>query len=520
MTLAPRLRIGVVGGDGIGPEVVEASVPLLEAAAAVEGAELEWRSFPWGCDHYKATGRMMPEDAFERLARVDAIFLGAIGRPDVPDHVSVHGLILPIRKRFEQYVNLRPMRLLRGVRGALAGSPDFDMVCVRENSEGEYSGVGGRYDAGTPDERAEQTGVFTRRGIERVARYAFTLARSRPRRLLASATKSNALQHAMVLWDEVVAEVGADFPDVTWRPYHVDALAARMVTHPHTLDVIVGSNLFGDILTDLGAALTGSLGLAPGANLNPERRHPSMFEPIHGSAPDIAGQGIANPVGTVWAGALMLGHLGLERAHDALVGAIEGVLAEGAVRTPDLGGRATTIEMAAAIGERLLVDGAGSGHAVHAHEVGHREREDARGVHQVLDGAPLVGLMGLLQHARAVRHAVLHARDPGHVLVVVRAGARDQRGIPTQHAGDRGAQGLHDGGVREASASAPPPSGRAGRSGSPEPARRCRPGGRRSRCAPPRSPPRSGSAGRTRPCSCRPRTGSGGLRPAARHGAR
>lgn len=353
MTLAPALRIGVIAGDGIGPEVVEASIPLLEAAAGSSGAALEWRFFPWGCDHYEATGRMMPEDALDQLAAVDGIFLGAIGRPDVPDHISVHGLVLPIRKHFEQYVNLRPMRLLRGVRGALVGEPDFDMVCVRENSEGEYSGVGGRAGEGTPEERAEQTGIFTRRGIERVARYAFTLARSRPRRLLASATKSNALQHAMVLWDEVVAEVAEDYPDVTWRPYHVDALAARMVMHPHTLDVIVASNLFGDILTDLGAALTGSLGLAPGANLNPERRHPSMFEPIHGSAPDIAGEGIANPVGTTWAGALMLRHLGLDGAHDVLVGAIEAVLSDGAVRTPDLGGRATTAEMAAAIGERL-----------------------------------------------------------------------------------------------------------------------------------------------------------------------
>jgi len=345
--------IGVIAGDGIGPEVVEASVPLLEAAAALEGARLGWRSFPWGCDHYRATGRMMPEDALDQLAEVDAIFLGAIGRPDVPDHVSVRGLILPIRRSFEQYVNLRPMRLLEGVRGALAGGPPFDMVCVRENSEGEYTGEGGRFGVGTPEERAEQTGIFTRRGIERVARYAFDLARSRPRKLLASATKSNALQHAMVLWDEVVADVAEGYPDVTWRPYHVDALAARMVTHPGTLDVIVASNLFGDILTDLGAALTGSLGLAPGANLNPERIHPSMFEPIHGSAPDIAGKGIANPVGTVWAGALMLRHLGLERAHDALVSAIEAVLAAGAVLTPDLGGRATTAEVASAIGDRL-----------------------------------------------------------------------------------------------------------------------------------------------------------------------
>ncbi|MBW3536001.1 MAG: hypothetical protein KY453_12445, partial [Gemmatimonadetes bacterium] len=291
----------------------------------------------------------------ERLAGFDAIFLGAVGRPDVPDHVSVWELILPIRQRFEQYVNLRPMRLLPGVASPLAGRgpADLDMVCVRENSEGEYAGVGGRYDKGTTGERAEQVSVFTRRSIERVARYAFELAERRPRRLLASATKSNALQHAMVLWDEVVAEVAEAFPTVAWRPYHVDALAARMVTHPGSLDVIVGSNLFGDILTDLGAALTGSLGLAPGANLNPERAHPSMFEPIHGSAPDIAGRGVANPVGAVWAGALMLRHLGLDDAHDRLVAGIEAVLAEGRVRTPDLGGEAGTADMAGAVAERL-----------------------------------------------------------------------------------------------------------------------------------------------------------------------
>ena len=351
------LRIGVIAGDGIGPEVIEAAVPVVERAAAGEGVSLEWVTFPWGCDHYQATGRMMPEDALEQLAPLDAIYLGAVGRPDVPDHISVWELILPIRKAFQQYVNLRPMRALPGVptpfRNSGDGAPLFDMICVRENSEGEYSGAGGRYDRGTPDERAEQIGVFTRKGIHRVAEYAFQLAERRPRALLASATKSNAWQHAMTLWDEVVAEVGAGHPGVTWRPYHVDALAARMVTHPGTLDVIVASNLFGDILTDLGAALTGSLGLAPGANLNPERDHPSMFEPIHGSAPDIAGQGIANPVGTIWAGALMLDHLGLGAAHDRIVAAIEGVLAEGAVRTRDLGGTAGTVEMAAVIGERV-----------------------------------------------------------------------------------------------------------------------------------------------------------------------
>jgi len=350
-----RFQVGVIAGDGIGPEVVDAAIPLVERAAAAEGAELEWIRFPWGCDYYRAHGRMMPADALDHLSEQDAIFLGAVGRPDVPDHISIWELILPIRQRFEQYVNLRPMRLLPGVSGPLTGrGPEhLDSVCVRENSEGEYAGVGGRFEVGTPQERAEQTGVFTRPGIERIARYAFDLAQSRPRRLLASATKSNAWQHAMVLWDEVVEDVAADYPDVTWAPYHVDALAARMVTHPDSLDVIVASNLFGDILTDLGAALTGSLGLAPGANLNPERTYPSMFEPIHGSSPDIVGKGVANPIGAVWAGALMLDHLGLPQAHTRLVAAIEAVLKSGSTRTPDLGGSASMAELASAIGAAL-----------------------------------------------------------------------------------------------------------------------------------------------------------------------
>jgi len=353
--MSRAFRIGVVAGDGIGPEVIEAAIPVVETAAAGAGATLEWIRFPWGCDYYHDTGRMMPEDALDRLAPLDAIYLGAVGRPDVPDHVSVWELILPIRQAFGQYVNLRPMRLLPGVSTPLAGRgpDDLDMICVRENSEGEYAGLGGRYDVGSDQERAEQTSLFTRRGIERVTRYAFALATSRPRRLLASATKSNAMQHVMVLWDEVVAEVAADYPEVTWRPYHVDALAARMVTHPDTLDVIVASNLFGDILTDLGAALTGSLGLAPGANLNPEGTHPSMFEPIHGSAPDIAGQGVANPVGAIQAGALMLDHLGLPTAALRLQGAVEAVLTQGRVRTPDLGGTANTAEIAEAVGANV-----------------------------------------------------------------------------------------------------------------------------------------------------------------------
>lgn len=348
---APRYRIALIAGDGIGREVTPAAWRVLETVARHAGIGLDAVEYPWGCDYYRETGRMMAADALDRLREADAIFLGAIGHPSVPDHVSVWELILPIRQRFEQYVNLRPMRLLPGVPGPLAGRgpADVDMVCVRENSEGEYAGVGGRVHRGTAHEVAEQTGVFTRMGIERIVRYAFGLAQARPRRLLASATKSNALQHSMVLWDEVVEQVAPEFPDVELRKYHVDALAARMVTHPQTLDVMVASNLFGDILTDLGAAVSGSLGVAPGANLNPERAHPSMFEPIHGSAPDIAGRGIANPVGAIWAGALLLDHLGHRDLHDRVVGAIEQVLAAGVVRTPDLGGRHGTRDVAEAV---------------------------------------------------------------------------------------------------------------------------------------------------------------------------
>jgi tartrate dehydrogenase/decarboxylase/D-malate dehydrogenase len=293
---------------------------------------------------------MMDEDGFERLTKFDAIYLGAIGAPGVPDRVSAD-LLLAIRQRFDLYVNLRPMRLLAGLTSPLAnrGPNEIDMVCVRENSEGEYAGVGGRVHTGTPEEVAEQTAVFTYRGIERLARYGFELASKRPRRSLASATKSNALAFSMNLWDEVVEKVHKDYPSIEYRKYHVDALAARMITHPQTLDVIIASNMFGDILTDIGSAISGSLGIAPGANINPERTFPSMFEPIHGSAPDIAGKGLANPIGAIWAGAQMLEHLGHRDLHDRVLGAIERVVATGKVRTPDLGGSATTAQVAGAV---------------------------------------------------------------------------------------------------------------------------------------------------------------------------
>jgi len=342
--------IGVIAGDGIGREVIPAGIAALEKAARGSGVSVAFTELPWGCEYYKQHQRMLDEDGFDRLAAFDAVYLGALGAPGVSDVVSA-GLILAIRQRFDQYVNLRPMRLLAGLSSPLANrsAADIDMVCVRENSEGEYAGVGGRIHRGTPHEVAQQTGVFTRHGIERILRYAFELAATRPRKMLASATKSNALTHSMVMWDDVAEIVRAEYPAVEYRKYHVDALAARMVTHPQTLDVIVASNLFGDILTDIGSAISGSLGIAPGANINPGRTFPSMFEPIHGSAPDIAGKGIANPIGAIWAGALMLDHLGHRDLHDRVLSAIERVVASGKIRTPDLGGTATTSQMADAI---------------------------------------------------------------------------------------------------------------------------------------------------------------------------
>ena len=351
MTSSPAHRIAIIAGDGIGKEVIPAGLAAIEAATRRTGISIELTELPWGCDYYVSHGRMMDRDGFERAATFDAIYLGAIGSPAVPDHIAVWDLLLPLRQRFQQYVNLRPMRLLPGLMSPLAHrtSADIDMVCVRENSEGEYSGLGGRIHIGTPHEAAEQTGLFTRHGIERILRYGFEIASKRPRRLIASATKSNALRHSMVLWDEIAEIVRKDYPSVEYRKYHVDAIAARMITHPASLDVIVCSNLFGDILTDIGSAISGSLGIAPGANINPDRTYPSMFEPIHGSAPDIAGKGIANPIGAIWAGAMMMDHLGHRDVHDRILGAVERVISSGRSRTPDLGGRANTRELTDAI---------------------------------------------------------------------------------------------------------------------------------------------------------------------------
>jgi len=349
-------RIALIPGDGIGKEVVPAGTKVLKAAAGAGEFALTFEQFDWGCENYLRTVRMMPEDGLEQLRPFDAIYLGAIGHPTVPDHISLRDLLLRIRFGFDLYVNLRPVEILPGLESPLRGkgAADINMLFVRENTEGEYCGVGGRFKRGTPDEVAVQHSVFTRKGVERVIRYAFEQARRRRKRL-ASATKSNAMQYTMVLWDEVLREVARDFPDVTVANYHVDALAARMVTHPETLDVVVGSNLFADILTDLGGALQGSLGLAASANLNPTRQPtgPPMFEPVHGSAPDIEGRGIANPIAAIWTAALMMEHLGEPAAGARIMEALKAVTGEGRVRTPDLGGRNTTEEFAAAVAEKL-----------------------------------------------------------------------------------------------------------------------------------------------------------------------
>ena len=348
-------RIAVIPGDGIGKEVVPEGIRVLEAAGRRFGFEFEWTTFDWSCEVYARTGRMMPEDGLERLRPFDAIYLGAVGFPGVPDHVSLWGLLIPIRRAFRQYVNLRPVRLLRGVRSPLAGRGpgEIDLVIVRENNEGEYSEIGGRLYRGAAEELVVQQAVFTRQGCDRIMRSAFELAMTRPARHVTSATKSNGIIHSMPYWDERFAAMAMHYPEVRTDQYHIDILSAHLVQHPDWFDVVVASNLFGDILSDLGAAVTGSIGLAPGADLNPEKEYPSMFEPVHGSAPDIAGRGIADPIGQIWSGALMLEHLGHLDAARAVVGAIEAVLAEGKALTPDLGGRASTAEVGKAIAARL-----------------------------------------------------------------------------------------------------------------------------------------------------------------------
>jgi tartrate dehydrogenase/decarboxylase/D-malate dehydrogenase len=349
------LKIAVIPGDGIGTEVMPEGLRVLEAAGALHDIECSWTDFDWSCEHYARTGAMMPDDGIEQLREFDAIYLGAVGFPGVPDHVSLWGLLIPIRREFDQYINLRPVRLFDGVPCPLAGRKpgDIDFMVVRENVEGEYSAIGGIQYEGTDAELVVQQSIFTRRGVDRVLRYAYELADSRPARHLTSATKSNGIVHSMPYWDGRVAQMGSQYPQVHTDQYHIDILTANFVRMPDHFDVVVGSNLFGDILSDLGPACTGTIAIAPSANINPEKNFPSMFEPVHGSAPDIAGQNIANPIGTIWAGAMMMRHLGYTEVHDCIMAAVEQVLRQGQCLTRDMGGSASTQELGAAIAGAL-----------------------------------------------------------------------------------------------------------------------------------------------------------------------
>src|SRR6267378_76362 len=347
-------KIAVIPGDGIGKEVVPEGLRVLEAAGRRFELKFSCKNFDWSCETYLKTGKMMPDDGLEQLRPFDAIFLGAVGYPGVADHISLWGLLIPIRRSFQQYVNLRPVRLLKGIQSPLRNVEpgQIDFCVVRENNEGEYSDVGGRIFRDSEEEMAMQQTIFTRRGVDRIPRYAFELARKRKSHVT-SATKSNGIIHTMPFWDERFSVISKEFPDVRTDQYHIDILTAHFVRHPDWFDVVVGSNLFGDILSDLGPAVAGSIGIAPSANLNPERRYPSMFEPVHGSAPDIAGKGIANPIGQIWSGAMMLRHFGETQAADAIEKAIEDVLATPEYRTPDVGGKATTEIVGKAIAGKL-----------------------------------------------------------------------------------------------------------------------------------------------------------------------
>jgi tartrate dehydrogenase/decarboxylase/D-malate dehydrogenase len=352
-------RIAAIGGDGIGPEVITAGLDVLETCAKRDGGfRLTVEHFDWGSDYYKKHGVMMPEGGADKLRAFDAIYFGAVGAPDVPDHITLWGLRLAICQPLDQYANVRPTRILPGIESPLrnVSGKELDWMIVRENSEGEYAGHGGRAHRGLPEEVGTEVAIFTRAGVTRIMRFAFALARSRPRKLLTVVTKSNAQRHGMVMWDDIAAEVAAQFPDVTWDKMLVDAMTMRMTLRPQSLDTIVATNLHADILSDLAAALAGSLGIAPTANLNPERKAPSMFEPIHGSAFDITGKGIANPIGTFWTGVMMLEHLGEPAAAARLMRAIERVTADKALHPPDLGGTATTRQVTDAVCRALEGD--------------------------------------------------------------------------------------------------------------------------------------------------------------------
>jgi tartrate dehydrogenase/decarboxylase/D-malate dehydrogenase len=345
-----KYRIAVIPGDGIGKEVVPEGIRVMEAAGKKFGIAFTWDHFPWSCEYYTNHGHMMPEDGLNKIKNHDAIFLGAVGFPGVPDHISLWGLLIPIRREFDQYANVRPVRLMPGITSPLADRKigDIDFVVVRENTEGEYSSIGGRIYDGTSREMAIQQAVFTRIGTDRILKYAFEVASKRPKKHLTSATKSNGISISMPYWDERFKVMAANYPGIKIDQFHIDILTAHFVQHPDWFDVVVGSNLFGDILSDLGPACTGTIGIAPSMNLNPERKFPSMFEPVHGSAPDIYGRNIANPIGQIWSGAMMLEHLGHKDAAEAVMSAIEKNLSEGP-RTPDIGGRASTQDLGAAI---------------------------------------------------------------------------------------------------------------------------------------------------------------------------
>jgi tartrate dehydrogenase/decarboxylase/D-malate dehydrogenase len=350
-----RFDIAVIPGDGIGREVVPAGCRILDTVAEVHGGfRFRYKSYPWSCAWYLKHGKMMPDDGLRRIGDSDAIFLGAVGFPGVADHISLWGLLIPIRRGFQQYACVRPVKLLPGVRSPLAGRgpQDIDFIVVRENNEGEYSSMGGRIYSDTPHEVVTQLNLFTRRGTERIIRYAFGLARRKRKKKVTSATKSNGIIFSMPFWDEVFWQVAKDYPGIAAEQMHIDALSARFVTHPQNFGVVVGSNLFGDILTDLGAAIAGSIGIGASANLNPEKKFPSCFEPVHGSAPDIVGKGIANPLGQIWSGAMMLEHLGIPAASDLVLKAMSSVLASG-IKTPDLGGRASTRQVTAAVAKEI-----------------------------------------------------------------------------------------------------------------------------------------------------------------------
>jgi tartrate dehydrogenase/decarboxylase/D-malate dehydrogenase len=351
--MAGTHRIAVIPGDGIGKETVPEAVRVLDAASRRFGFTLDMTHYDWSCETYKRTGAMMPSDGMELLAEADSILLGAVGWPDVPDHVSLWGLLIPIRRGFDQYVNLRPCKLMPGVRTPLADrtEADIDFFVVRENTEGEYSSVGGRMFVGTDREFVSQQSIFSRKGTDRILKFAFELAMTRPKKHLTSATKSNGITFTMPYWDERFAEMGRAYPQVRTDQFHIDILCAHFVQHPDWFDVVVGSNLFGDILSDLGPAVAGSIGIAPSANINPERAYPSMFEPVHGSAPDIAGRHICNPIGQIWSAAMMLEQLGEADAAAAIVAAIETLLRESGPRTRDMGGQAGTEDVGRALAE-------------------------------------------------------------------------------------------------------------------------------------------------------------------------